>query len=176
MIFRAGCLGPKTSRRNAERLHRMPRKQKAAMTRRSRTVWGFMQKSAGEEPNPQGSQEHPGAGSPHLGGVLPTPQSRGARRGPRGSAEKGEDPLLADRTAGSLLPQASSPSPFPLGTSPSAAPHFSGQWTLEQYEGPLICGLFLKSTIRSELVKSEMWNHRLHKSYMIFNCWECHHP
>lgn len=54
MIFRAGCLGPKTSRRNAERLHRMPRKQKAAMTRRSSTVWGFMQKSVGGEPNRQG--------------------------------------------------------------------------------------------------------------------------
>lgn len=42
-------MGPKTSKRNAERLHRMPRKQKAAMTLRSSTVWGFMQKSVEKE-------------------------------------------------------------------------------------------------------------------------------
>jgi len=43
VILRAGCLGPNTSKRNAIRLHRMPRKQKAAMTRISRMVCGFTQ-------------------------------------------------------------------------------------------------------------------------------------
>lgn len=43
VTFRAGCLGPKTSSRKAVRLHRTPRKQKAAMTLSSRTIWGFKQ-------------------------------------------------------------------------------------------------------------------------------------
>lgn len=38
----------------------MPRKQKAAMTRRSSTVWGFMQKSVGGEPDLQDPKQHPG--------------------------------------------------------------------------------------------------------------------
>lgn len=47
VIFRAGCLGPKTSSRNAVKLHRIPKKQKAAMTLKSRTDWELMQKSVG---------------------------------------------------------------------------------------------------------------------------------
>ena len=43
VILSAGCLGPNTSRRNAVRLHRMPRKQKAAMTLSNKIVWGFTQ-------------------------------------------------------------------------------------------------------------------------------------
>lgn len=175
-------MGPKTSRRNAERLHRMPRKQKAAMTRRSRTVWGFMQKSTGEEPNPQGSQEHPGAGSPHLGGVLPTPQSRIVRRGPRGSAEKGADPLLADRTPGSLLPRASSPPPSPSG--PVQAQHptsvESGPLSNTRVHSYVDCFsrvLYDQSwlNLRCGITDPEA-NYKLHKSYTIFNCWEGHHP
>lgn len=38
VILSAGCLGPNTSRRKAVRLHRMPRKQKAAITLSSKMV------------------------------------------------------------------------------------------------------------------------------------------
>lgn len=49
VIFKAGCLGPNTSRRKAVRLHRMPRKQKAAITLSRRMVWGLTQYSEGTQ-------------------------------------------------------------------------------------------------------------------------------
>lgn len=49
VIFKAGCLGPNTSRRKAVRLHRIPRKQKAAMTLSRRMVWGLTQYSEGTQ-------------------------------------------------------------------------------------------------------------------------------
>ena len=43
VILSAGCLGPNTSNRKAVRLHRIPRKQKAAITRSSKMVWELKQ-------------------------------------------------------------------------------------------------------------------------------------
>lgn len=53
VILRAGCLGPKTSRRKAVKLHKMPKKQKAAMTRNSKIVWELMQQSVGKKKQKQ---------------------------------------------------------------------------------------------------------------------------
>lgn len=49
------------------------------MTRRSSTVWGFMQKSVGEKPDLQHPTQNPSTGSLHLGGVCPFHHSQGSQ-------------------------------------------------------------------------------------------------